>query len=357
MAARAVTKVAVRRGRASSRVRVSEMQRSRLLSAAVATIEELGWPGASVGHITARARVSRRTFYDLFENREDCLLAVLDDVVERVERELAAAGLEGLSWRERVRGGLWTILCFLDREPVLARVCVAQALQGGPRVLERRERVFAGLAMVLDEGRRDGERARGCPPLMAEGLVGAVFAIVYARLSRQGEHGPLGDLLGELTGMIVLPYLGPAVARREQDRPPPPVPLMRDMGVSSVGEVAGVIEQDPLRGVPMRLTYRTVRVLEVIGANPGVSNRVVGELAGVADQGQISKLLARLERLGLIENTGAGHARGEVNSWSLRTIGEQVLEGLGTGAHTRARGKALPRQRTAFARRGEVLAR
>ena len=98
--------------------------------------------------ITRRARVSRRTFYELFANREECLAAVLEDVVGLIGGEVAAAGLEGLAWRERVRGGLWVILSFLDREPALARVCVVQALRGGPAVLERREEILAGLARL-----------------------------------------------------------------------------------------------------------------------------------------------------------------------------------------------------------------
>src|SRR6202044_1228441 len=94
---------------------VSAMQRARLLSAAVPVVDELGWSGVTVADIAARARVSRRTFYDLFADREDCLLAMLDDTVARVERDLAKAGLrDDAKWVERVRTGLWTILCFLD---------------------------------------------------------------------------------------------------------------------------------------------------------------------------------------------------------------------------------------------------
>jgi AcrR family transcriptional regulator len=326
-----------RRGSSRARVQVSEMQRSRLLSAAVVTVEELGWSGATVAHITSRARVSRRTFYDLFDNREDCLLAVLNDVVVEVERELVEANLGGLSWRERVRGGLWTILCFFDREPALARVCVAQALHGGPRVLERREEVLARLAGVLDEGRGE-DGARGCPPpLTAEGLVGATFSIVYARLVRGGRE-PLTGLLGELMGMIVLPYRGPAAARREQDRVASSVPV-RGRVSGSVG-VGAMAAPDPLAGVPMRLTYRTARVLEDVGEHPGVSNRVVAELSGIVDQGQVSKLLARLERLGLLENSGAGHARGERNAWSLTAVGVDVARRLSASTGNRKRGEA-----------------
>ena len=52
----------------------------------------------------------------------------------------------------------------------------------------------------------------------------------------------------------------------------------------------------------MRLTYRTVRVLLAIAQHPGASNRQIGEDAGVHDQGQISKLLTRLHKLGLVDN-------------------------------------------------------
>ncbi|HWY18774.1 MAG TPA: TetR/AcrR family transcriptional regulator [Solirubrobacteraceae bacterium] len=311
------------RGRSvSARVQVSEMQRARLLAAAVASIAELGYARASVAHITARARVSRRTFYDLFAGREDCLLAVLEDTVEQIGGEIRAADLGGLVWRERVRGGLLVILSFLDREPVLARVCVVGALQGGPRVLAWRTELLAGLAEILDEGR--GESSRECTVLTAEGLVGAALSIVYARLSANGRRREsLRGLLGELMSLIVLPYLGPAVARQEQ----PPLPRVeRAASRNSRGGV--VVERDPLREVPMRLTYRTALVLQAASEYPGASNRRIGEHAEIHDQGQISKLLGRLERIGLLTNTGAGQSKGEPNAWRLTPLGERVTQQL-----------------------------
>ena len=74
----------------------------------------------------------------------------------------------------------------------------------------------------------------------------------------------------------------------------------------------------------MRLTYRTVRVLMAVAAHPCASNRQVADAAGVSDQGQMSKLLARLQHLGLIENAGTGSARGEPNAWTLTTTGHHV---------------------------------
>jgi DNA-binding MarR family transcriptional regulator len=117
--------------------------------------------------------------------------------------------------------------------------------------------------------------------------------------------------------MIVMPYLGPAASRRELARPTPPAPPRR---------VAG--GPDPLRELGMRLTYRTVRVLLAVAAAPGGSNRQVADESGIGDQGQISKLLARLHRLGLIENTGTPTKRGAPNSWTLTDKGQKIQTAL-----------------------------
>jgi len=310
------------------RVRVSEMQRSRLLGGAVAAVEVLGWSNVTVASISSRARVSRRTFYELFSDREDCLLEVCEDTSERIARELTGANLGGLAWRERVRSGLWTILSFFDREPELARLCVVQSARGGRGVQEWREGVLARLTALVDEGRLQGARAAQVPVLSAEGSVGAVLTIIHRRLL-DVERVPLGELLGSLVGMVVLPYLGAAAARSERTRPAPQAPS------SASGARAYRAGQDPLRDVPMRLTYRTARVLEAAATHPGASNRHIGEQADMHDQGQVSKLLARLQRIGLLANTGKGHARGEANSWSLTELGQRVIEQLALDTHLR----------------------
>jgi AcrR family transcriptional regulator len=300
------------------------MQRARLMAAAAAVIAERGYAGTSVGHICRQARISRRTFYDLFESREDCLFAVLEDAVRVIKREIDAAGLQGCAWRDRVRGGLFVVLSFFDHEPMLARVCVVQALQAGPRVAQWREDVLARLVEAVDEGRGGSARSRQCTALTAEGLVGAAFAIVYARLLTGKHPGPLSGLLGELMSLIVLPYLGPAAARSERQRAVPPPP--KSAAQESARDVA--LEGDPLRVLPMRLTYRTARVLDSIAANPGASNSSVAEHSGISDQGQVSKLLARLKGLGLLTNAGEGHSKGEPNAWQLTPTGVQVRRSI-----------------------------
>jgi AcrR family transcriptional regulator len=308
---------------------VLEIQRSRLLAAAIRALDELGYADATVAQITGRARVSRRTFYELFDSREACFAEVLEKAAVLVEGELAAAGLAGLPWRERLRMGLLSILCFFDREPALARVCVVHVIAGGPKVLARREALIARLVAVVDEGRLQGGCATDCTPLTAEGVVGAALAVIHGRLTR-AKREPLAGLLGELTGMIVLPYQGVGAARREQRRPvPEDVAFAGTQHPASDGHVEGdPLAGDPLAGLPMRLTYRTARVLEGVAGHAGSSNRQVADYAGIADQGQVSKLLSRLQHLGLLANRAEGHSKGEPNAWQLTTQGQLVTQNI-----------------------------
>jgi chromosome segregation and condensation protein ScpB len=74
----------------------------------------------------------------------------------------------------------------------------------------------------------------------------------------------------------------------------------------------------------MRLTYRTVRVLAAIAAQPGLSSSQIRRRAGIAEQGQISRLLSRLAGLQLIENTGQARRKGSASAWRLTHRGEAV---------------------------------
>lgn len=299
------------------RVQVAEIQRSRMLSATVDVVEEVGYARLTVAQVIARAKVSRKTFYDLFEDRDDCFLAVFDQAVERGSAVAKEAFNREDRWRDAVRAGLIALLSFLDEEPALARLVVVEALGAGERVLERRSQVLERLKRVVEEGRparrRSGRPRRGQPAdIVAEGTVGAVFTVVHSRLLER-NHAPLVNLVGPLMSIVVLPYLGEKAAAEELARPGP---KSRRRKLPS--------RSDPLGDLDMRLTYRTMRVLSFIGDRPGASNREVAEGAGIADQGQMSKLLNRLERLDLLDNTGAGQRHGAANEWHLTDRGRSV---------------------------------
>lgn len=305
---------------------VQGLQRARILRATLGVVAERGGGSVSVVDIVARSGISRRTFYDVFEDREECFLACFDSALSLcAERVMSAFGVGG-RWRDRVREGLVALLCFLDEQPQLARVLLVESLAMGQGVLERRERTIEWLVGLVDEGRLEGRTGRGVSWLTAEGIVGGVLSILRSTLTN-GEAGspPLVGLVNPLMGMVVMPYLGHAASSRELDRPIAPAPVPSPARVES-----GVT--DPFRRMGLRVTYRTVRVLLAISENPGASNRAIGESAGIRDQGQISKLLGRLGRLGLIDNQDARHAGGAANAWRLTSMGQQAISSI--GAHT-----------------------
>jgi len=294
---------------------VSEIQRVRMLSAAIEAIKENGYARLTVAQIISRAKVSRKTFYDLFEDREDCFLAVFEATLDQLGARIASAYGSERSWREGVRTGLAAALSFIDEDPELARLCVVDALGGGVRVLSERARAIATVHKVVDLGREAPTAKPGIPSVTAEGVVGAVLAVLHTRLLERSVESYV-ELHGSLMSMIVLPYLGTRAASRELARPAPRLPAQKP------GEHPVAV--DPMAGLDMRLTYRTVRVLAAIRERPSASNREVADGAGIADQGQISKLLARLEGLGLIENVDRDQNKGVPNEWRLTTRGERV---------------------------------
>ena len=292
--------------------RVSEIQRQRILAAMAEVTAEQGAAQVTVAHIVARSGVSRRTFYELFSDRDDCLLATLELAGRRAREAVLPAYRGERRWREAMRVGLTALLAFFDEEPALARLCVVESLAAGPRALELRTRVVRALMEAVEGGCGEAKPGgRAAPPLTGEGVVGAVLAVIHARLV-EPKSKPLSPLTPALMSMIVGPYLGPASAEKELQRPAPQL------------KTKPRPRRDPLNGLDMRLTYRTVRVLIAIAEHPRASNRGVASAAGIADQGQISKLLARLQNLGLIHNEGEGQPRGAANAWALTAKGAEV---------------------------------
>jgi DNA-binding MarR family transcriptional regulator len=207
------------------------------------------------------------------------------------------------------------LLYFFEKEPQAGHLLITGSLAGGPRTLACRDEVAAKLASIVDEGASEGKSALAPPSLTGEGVVGGVLAVIQRRLAENSDT-PLVELTNPLMSMIVLPYAGRATARRELKRPTPSPAARRTDSPSLL---------DPFKDAGMRLTYRTVRVLMAIAEYPGASNRLIAERAEIRDQGQISKLLARLERSGMVSNTGLGPGTGAPNAWTLTPSGGQVI--------------------------------
>ncbi|MGN6372271.1 MAG: TetR family transcriptional regulator [Solirubrobacteraceae bacterium] len=316
-------------GQVFEREDVGEIQRSRLLSAAARVVSERGTANVTVARIVERAGVSRRTFYELYRDCEECLLDVFADALAHArERVLDDWSLSG-SWLERTRRALVALLYLFDEDPVLARLLVVESLGAGHRVLADRARVLDGVVDALASGMchdapsltesraRCGENCTDAR-LSMECALGGVLSVLHARIS-QHAPGRLIELTSPLMSMLVLPCHGPEAARREAERPTPDPRADRQSR-----QLPPVFRSDPFKDAGMRLTYRTMRVLCSIDEQPGASNRKIAALAEIGDQGQISKLLSRLERQGIIANTATRASKGEANAWTLTPLGREL---------------------------------
>ncbi len=102
-------------------------QRARLLEAMVRAVAEHGYDAATVTDAVRLARVSRGTFYELFESKEACLLAAYRAGYEVLEERIRSAVRDARDWREELRLGIRAYLQTLEQDPVFARVYLIEA--------------------------------------------------------------------------------------------------------------------------------------------------------------------------------------------------------------------------------------
>lgn len=177
-------------------------QRDRIVEAFVEVVFAHGWQVASVERVAARAGVSRRTFYEQFESREDAFLAICDEAGARLLARVDARRAEGETASAQLRLGLAALLDEVAAAPQLAHLCVVAVLSAGPAAIERRDALMRSFAELVDRIAREHGGAP-LPQLTSEGIVGAVHDVVYKRVAA-GEAASLPELLDDLHGFCAL---------------------------------------------------------------------------------------------------------------------------------------------------------
>ena len=98
------------------------VQRAKLLEAMVQVVAEKGYDSATVADAVRVAKVSRGTFYELFESKRACLVAAYQLGTEVLEERIGAAVRDAGDWRDELRLGIRAYLEALATEPRFARV-------------------------------------------------------------------------------------------------------------------------------------------------------------------------------------------------------------------------------------------
>jgi len=193
---------------------VESNQRQRILRAVVEVASGTGYGGFTVRDVIERAGVSRRTFYEHFENKEQAFLAAYELVVSRLAVEVSASATRGGSWSQRIGFGLATFLDRLASDPALAHLCVVDILAAGPPALAVRAGAMEAFRSFLQPGLAEAPDGLPIPALAAETAIGGAYEVVYS-LVLEGRTAELPVLLPDLLQIVLLPFLGAQAAAAE----------------------------------------------------------------------------------------------------------------------------------------------
>ena len=179
-------------------------QRTRLLEAVGGAVAEKGYAATTIDDIVRGAGVSKKTFYEHFQDKLGAFLAAYeaasDQLYEhvRIAQDAAAgagapaAGNAEDAWLERTHAGIRAYLRWLAAEPALARVFLIEVAAAGPEALARRERLrdrYAGRMRELQHGDSD------VPEEIFHAVVAAADDMVVRRLREGGDLMKLEPVL------------------------------------------------------------------------------------------------------------------------------------------------------------------
>ena len=193
---------------------VVRSQRERLLAAVVQVTAARGYESTSVADILEEAGVGRESFYELFDDKQDCLLVARGLLVDDLEATVRAAYGGGEAWADRVRKGLTAMLTWFAADPAAARVVVIELAAVGAPAREIFQTDFNRFVKLMDD--ELDEAIPGLP--QATGLgVGGLLARVYEEVVRD-RTAQLPELLPELLYELLVPFLGEDAAAAERSR-------------------------------------------------------------------------------------------------------------------------------------------
>ncbi|MCY1078131.1 TetR/AcrR family transcriptional regulator [Archangium lansingense] len=180
--------------------------RIRLLEGMAAAITEKGYAATTIADVVRHARVSKRTFYEHFEDKDACFLASYVRASEETLRAIATAAFAaGLPWEERIHAAVRTYLHVLEEKPALTRTYLLEILAAGPRALKLRREVHQRFAEQLRElaqtARGEHSELRELSPAMATALVGGINELVLVAVEK-GRAGQLRELAETATELV-----------------------------------------------------------------------------------------------------------------------------------------------------------
>src|ERR1700733_172355 len=138
-------------------------QRPRLLGAITDLAVVDGYAAVTVGKVIARAGVSRATFYEYFEDLEECFAAALAPIRRRLLAGIRISVANDRAEHASLRA-IRALFAYAGSRPASARLLLSDSLTGGSRLHSVREELIEAAARIIEDAHRRGGSAPPPPP-------------------------------------------------------------------------------------------------------------------------------------------------------------------------------------------------
>ena len=188
---------------------VADAQRLALIEGFCLAVEQRGIDGATVVDVVRHARVSKRTFYEHFADKQACFIAAYRELAEQTMQAIAAAVDVAAPWETQLACAARAYLGVLDSRPRLTRAFFLGILAAGPEGITLRREVlerFAELVReLLAQARKTEPQLRPLTPIMATAMVGGMNELMLLRVEKRMNMGDLADTVVTLWKAVVAP--------------------------------------------------------------------------------------------------------------------------------------------------------
>lgn len=187
--------------------RVARHQKARLQGAMVEAVARHGFAGTTLRELVTLAGVSKSTFYEHFESKEDCFLSTFDEIVAQLGARVGEAYRSGGDFRERLVAGLAAFMSLAVEEPAAASLAAVESLTLGAAGVEHRERASRGFEALIQQSFDHSPAERQVSAVTVRAIVAGIRGVAYRRL-RAGRREELPGVVEELADWA-LRYQGP----------------------------------------------------------------------------------------------------------------------------------------------------
>lgn len=186
------------------------------MAAVVRVIAAKGYEATTVADILGEAGVGRESFYELFNDKRECMLTAHELLVDDLEAQVKAVYCGPGPWMDRVQKGLAVALHWFAADPAVGRFTLIEVTAVGATSRAMCEADLNRFISLIEEGLEEGEGAPSPDLPQAPSLaISATVARIYEAVVR-GRTADLPSLLPELTFESLVPFVGEAAAREQE---------------------------------------------------------------------------------------------------------------------------------------------